>query len=129
MSVACKRKLFGTTALVSVLALPAVAAMAGAVGTRSPDELANGFGRAGTDAYWIQQKPTDVPAPVVNAYNATKEVVTDTYNEVKARAAEPPTQQAPERYGRAGGYVGLGILQSPESSKTSSVTVTAPGSE
>jgi len=96
MSFACKRKLFGSAALLSVLALSAAAATAGVVGTRSPDDLANGFGRAGGNAYWIDQQPASLPAPVVKAYNATKQAVSDAYNDVKAAVTTPPSNSSSE---------------------------------
>jgi len=123
MSFAWKRKLLAPMVLISAFALPAVTAMADVVGTRSPNEIGNGFGRAGGAAYsyWMDQQPGNPPAPVVKAYNATKEAVHDAYNDVKAIATEPPTQQqGPQRYGRAGGFVGLDILQSPLASRASS---------
>ncbi|HTT38542.1 MAG TPA: hypothetical protein VMH32_12840 [Burkholderiales bacterium] len=122
MSFAWKRKLLGPTVLISAFALPAVTAMADVVGTSSPNEIGNGFGRAGGAAYsyWMDQQPGSLPAPVVKAYHATKEAVHDAYQDVKALTTEPPTQQqGPQRYGRAGGYMGLDILHSPIASRAS----------
>lgn len=73
-----------------------------AVTSRSADALARDFGRASADAYWQRRQPTDVPAPVVNAFEATRSFLT-----------QPPPEKGTERYGRAGGYTGMDVLQSP----------------
>ena len=83
-------------------AVPACADSADAVATRSAGAIARDFGRAGADTYWQQREPTEMPAAVVKAYEATKAFLT-----------QPHEDQNPERYGRAGGYIGTDILQSP----------------
>ena len=98
-------KVLGLVPLMFVLAPAAVSAYADsadAVASRSPSAIARDFGRAGADTYWQRRERAEMPAAVVKAYEATKAFLT-----------QPPEDQGRERYGRAGGYVGMDILQSP----------------
>ena len=114
MSIAGTYKLLGAAALAATLGLPAVTTLAESmsntnVGVRSTDALSRDLGREGSDAYVRERQPSDPPAPIVKAYNATKEFVT-----------QPPREEGVQRYGRAGGYVGLDVLASPLWSKSPS---------
>ena len=69
------------------------------------------MGRAGGAAYWVNQPVSRAPEPLVKAYDKTKEVVVKGYDKTKEVLTTPPTSAGPERYGRAGGYVGLEKFQ------------------
>ena len=103
MSSACKvPRLVPLMFVLAPVAASAYADSADAVASRSPSAIARDFGRAGGDTYWQRREPTEMPAAVVKAYEATKAFLT-----------QPPEDQGPERYGRAGGYIGTDILRSP----------------
>jgi len=103
MSSACKvPRLVPLMFVLAPVAVSAYADSADAVASRSPSAIARDFGRAGGDTYWQRREPTEMPAAVVKAYEATKAFLT-----------QPPEDQGPERYGRAGGYIGTDILRSP----------------
>jgi hypothetical protein len=109
MLIAEKYRLIGLTAIAAAAALPALTAVAdmpSAVSARSPVAVERDFGRAGSDAYWIQREPTAPPAPVVKAYDEAKTETIKAYDELKTLATQPPAHE-PARYGRAGGFVGL----------------------
>jgi hypothetical protein len=112
---AVTRSLFAAGALTATAALaPSTVAaeqVAVGLGTRSPDAIERGIGRAGGDPYWVSQPLAPVPEPLVKAYDKTKEVVVKGYDKTRDVLTTPPTSTGPERYGRAGGYVGLEKLQ------------------
>lgn len=123
MSIAGKYKLLGTAVLTATLGLPAAVALAESttntsVAVRDDAAMSRDLGREGSDVYLRQREPTAPPAPVVKAYDASKEFVVDKYNEAKAVVTQPPKQEGPERFGRAGGYVGVDVLHSPLWSKS-----------
>jgi hypothetical protein len=80
------------------------------VSTRSADQIERDFGRASGDAYWQAREPAPLPEPFVRAYSETKDFLT-----------QPAPADGPERYGRAGGFVGMDKLQSPAWTDSSSM--------
>jgi hypothetical protein len=117
----------GALAATAVLASSTMAAeQTAGLGTRSPDAIERGIGRAGGDPYWANQPVAAVPEPLVKAYDKTKEVagkaydktkeiVVSGYEKTKKVLTTPPTTTGPEHYGRAGGYVGMDNFQAPPS--------------
>jgi len=97
--------ILGVTLTAAVL-LPVHSATADSttgVSTRGAEQIERDFGRSSGDAYWQRRQPEPVPAAIVDAYTETKEFLTQ----------PPTTPQGPERYGRAGGFVGVDNLESP----------------
>jgi hypothetical protein len=106
MLIACKHKTILGVALVAAVSLPAYSAMADSmrdVTSRDTAQVERDFGRASGDSYWQAREPSPVPSVIVDAYTGTKEFLTQ----------PPTTPKGPERYGRAGGFVGMDELHSP----------------
>jgi hypothetical protein len=125
---AVKRSLFAAGAAVLVSSTMAAEQPEG-LGTRSPDAVERGIGRAGGDPYWVSQPAAPVPEPLVKAYDKTKEVAGKGYDKTKEMVVKgyestkkvlttPPTATGPAHYGRAGGYAGIEKFRMQPESQT-----------
>jgi hypothetical protein len=100
MSLRFKYTLSSLAATVA-LALPCFAALADSASelkARNETAIQRDYGRASGDAYWERRPRTELPAPFLKAFQEAKKVATE------APEIWPPE---PQRYGRAGGYIGL----------------------
>jgi hypothetical protein len=110
-----KYKLLGPVAAAAALSITGITALAESADTvtlHPPDVTAQQYGRSSNPA-WESRQPTSLPEPVVKAYEKTKEYAANAYDKTKSIVTQPPgvPPNEPQRYGRAGGFVGLEQFQ------------------
>ena len=111
--------LIGSAAIFAALAISSAAVLAApadVVTARSKDAAATEFGRANANSYWQHREVKPLPEPIVSAYDKSKEFVVGAAVEAKQIVTAPPTvpPDEPQRYGRAGGFIGVEKFEVPQ---------------
>ncbi|MEO8626951.1 MAG: hypothetical protein ABI612_02460 [Betaproteobacteria bacterium] len=118
-------KLIGSAAVFAAMALSSAAvfaASADVVTARGQAADATEFGRGNPNSYWQHREVKPLPQPIVNAYDKTKAAVVGAAVEAKQIVTTPPSVPPgePQRYGRAGGFIGVENFEVPQAGSAAS---------
>jgi hypothetical protein len=127
MDPARSHKLIGLIVVAVALTVPGAVALADSmdvVRTRDADAIARDFGRESGHAYWEtrdamsapQYTQSGAPSFLATAWDKTKHGAATAWDRTKSYAAQQPAipPDEPQRYGRAGGFIGIEQFEVPQ---------------